>query len=252
MLAVARRKLIRQRSLEFPGALAGFDPSHIAAAGISNGRGFSGVASGANFLSLLSGVVGTLIGAPTASTYGITGPVCNFPGSSATPAATFAGQSTAIEQVATIAAIGFIPSLNAATSSLFNNTTASPGGTWLLYSSTGAIQLSGNGASGGGTSVLTLPAGAPFFVAASMPGAALTTNYLLKRLDTGVVKTDTQTSWTLSASAPNGIYEVGNGVSRSLGGGLAAVMFSPRYMSMQMLLKWSENPWKFWYPGSAD
>jgi hypothetical protein len=255
MLTVVRRNLLRPSGLAYPaGTKPGFDPSHIASAGVSLGHGFSGVAQNANFLSLLSGSVGSITNAPTASMYGTIGPAFTTPGSGQSHSTTFAGQSTAIDFTGTIAVIFQITSLNAATSCLFlsSSNVGTSNGMWLLYNSTANLAFNGPG-SGGANSAITISAGVPYFVAGSRSGNAGTTNVLAMRLDNGVILTDTPASGTLPSNAPNGSYMVGNGgVNRSLNGGVAAVMFSKSFMSMQQLQQWAKNPWKFWYPGVSD
>jgi len=121
----------------------------------------------------------------------------------------------------------------------------------------------GTGASFGGTVGNTgfalFLAGAtyiPYFFALSFfyNGASSLSAGVLKRLDTGSLLTNS-VSTTLSAptAGDGNLYLMNRGAnSRQLDGYLAAAMFNNTFMPLPQLIKWSQNPWSFWYPNNLD
>ena len=232
--------------LAFPaGRAPGFDPTHIAAQGISQGHGFSGIANGASFVNLLSGT-NAARSILTASLNGNIGPALTL-GTVST--ARFSGQSTVNDANVTLASIIWPTSLASSGSILATSTTGTSGWTLNLAITTGVVILRPNGGTSY-TSTLGLAINTPYFVAASTQGTQAV--FLVTNLLTGVTTTQTVTA-SHASTAPNGTYGVGNNSSiNSIVGLVAAAMFAPSYMSISQLLQWAQSPWDFWYPPTVN
>jgi hypothetical protein len=236
--------------LAYPaGATPGFDQSHIASGGITNRRGFSGIATSANFVNVLNGAAGAIVNAPTSAYLGSIGPCTDYPGQGQTHCSTFAGQSTTIDAQATLAAIFQLDAVNAGTNVFFTESGNSNGGYSIGYTATGkptCLALGGTNS----ISTPTLVANIPYFFAVSSQVVGGSCFFVLARLDTGQVLTETQARAVPSAGAPSGIYNVGNTTSspRSPNAKIAAVMFSNQSISLAAIVQWAADPWSFWYP----
>lgn len=245
--------LKRSSPFAFPGGAPGFDSSHPAAQSISIGHGFSGIAKNGGFVNLLSGTRGVNSNGPTSALIGTIGPSLDYSGSTMSTA--FAGQSSVVDGVATIAGIFQLDSIGLAVQSIFCSSSASSTGVLLSINSTGLLTISVPGRNGSLNTTPLLSAGVPYFVAASMVavtgGAA---NIVVVNLATGQVQSVVTTMNTLaSLPAPNGTYFVGQrgAGSSALIGKLATVMFAPQFTSMAQLMAWAADPWSFWYPAKV-
>jgi hypothetical protein len=84
-----------------------------------------------------------------------------------------------------------------------------------------------------------------FFLCISSNGARI--NSVVMDLATGRKWSDSQAQ-AMSPNASDGTYQVGGGRFHLSTTSTAALMWSPTYLSLPQLLKWSEDPWAFWYP----
>lgn len=217
------------------GATPGFDPSHIAAAQTR----FSAVCYGANFISLLNASTGVVTASPTTSLIGLIGRVTIF---TATAVLSFSNQSTNNDATATFAAI-LVPNNNFASQTIFS--TSNNGTTGIDFGvASDKARISSGGVAGSGSVAIT--SGIPIFLAANFNNG--TVNFVIANLATGIIRTDTS-SGSGGPTAPNGTYLIGNGSGGTTPQqtGIAAVMFSARYMPTYQLLQWAANPWSFWY-----
>lgn len=229
--------------LAYPAGYApGYNPSHIAAGGTR----FSGISVPGNFLNILSGKVGTLSGTPTWAVKSYVGPVTYFTSSSAS----FTGQSTANDEACTIGTIVY--PINQNNSCVFSSSGDNAG--WrTIHGGFGAINyqlVAGGVAVTINTGDLVPGEYSPWFLATS---AGLSTScYVVKNLANGKTRFAESTG-PGSTLASNGTYMVGaNTFGQNYYGGIAAVMFSGRYNSLQSLLQWAADPWSFWYPNPGD
>lgn len=220
------------------GVPAGFDPAHIAGRSVW----LSVVAGQGNLIDVQTGRKGTIVsGTPTTSVKGILGMCVNLPSPSqinftGKPAISYAGRTgAAIFSVDSVGAFQYIVGNEAFGSS---HLALDPSGnlTMVGYSSTTVY------------STLVASANVPYFGIVSQNGTS-TTDFLLKNLRTGVVKTErvssgntpvTPTSGTCTLSFPSPVL-----------GNLAAAMWSSQVLTIPEMLKWSERPWDFWYPSRA-
>lgn len=232
--------------LGFPaGRTPGFNPSHPASGGISAGRGFSGVASGGSFRSLITGKVGTLNNTPTGGIKANLGPIVNFTASA--DGLKFAGQSTANDSDFTIGAILSFNTLGSL-SCVFG--TSATGDSLMLHKSAANVLAIRTGGGNQPSDAPALVASVPYFVAVSVTGTgAGTAKYVQTNLSTGVVQTGTGQSAARTPGS-DGTYVVGNWAFFSLPtlGNIAAIMYAPSFISSQQLMQWAQNPWSFWYP----
>ena len=237
------RGIYNRDFLAFPGRAPGFDTTHRAAYGISNGYGFSGIALNGNFINLLSGKPGVIAGTVTGSIDGLFGPVCTFSASGSQ--ITFPGQSTKTNTVVTMACIARGYTGNYAGIFL----TGSNGNGWGIQNNSTSVwgiqTPSNNNISGP-----VISNGTPYFFAAS--GSYAAQNFVVVNLATGKILT-TVSNTSTSSSQPNGTYWVGTqGNGLEWNAGVAAVMFAPSFMSLPALLQWAQRPWDFGYPSSAQ
>lgn len=236
------------QGLSFPaGATPGFDQTHPCAQTMVAGHGFSGVATPAGFMSLLSGRAGVLTGGILGATLGNLGPVTDF--SSSTSTATFPGQSTKVDTVGTMAAIFQFNSLTGGTTALtYSSTTITAGMGLCLLTGSSFLSIIAGGATNA-TSTIAVASSVPYFAIASTSTAS--SNFLLMRLDNGKIVTNSQGPAIPTANNPSGSYQVGNAVSgRPTVGKIAACAFSFTSLSPQQMLVWAQKPWAFWYPTS--
>lgn len=253
------QRIYRRNPLAFPGGRnPGFDPSHIAAAGIAPGHGLSAIASGANMLNLLTAAKGTINGTVTAKVVGNLGQTAGL--NNAGSQLTFPAQSTATDISGTIAIIFQTP--NAFTTNQWFATNIINGGFHLTPNGAGATTQAEFVF--GGTGVTTLQStfpnpiaqNIPYFLAASASstqaaGASATVvNFLLLNLLTGQVQTSTATAAKLTPAAASGTITICQ--SAALMGQVAAAMFAPSFMSLPALLQWAQSPWDFWYPPTVE
>lgn len=233
--------------LVYPGGRArpGFDPSHPAAQGISNGHGISAVASGNTFINLLSGRHGnTGGGGANAGINGYIGPsVVNTAGSFVQ----FTGNSTVLDNAGTLAGIFFPTSLGGGGSPYaFMASSTATSGIELAVLSTGAIRLYAG--SGSVTSTMTpITVNTPWFILASMNAGTLFT-FAATNLATGQIFVESHSGAT-TPTAPNGSYDFCGGGSGTdnLTGQQSAGMYGPAFLSVPQAAQWCADPWSFWY-----
>jgi hypothetical protein len=239
---------LKTNSLAFPGRAPGFDPSHFAAQGMSNGNGFSGVtvAGGSNFINLLSTKAGVFTGSGTGSIFGGAGPVLNLTGSN--NYLSFAGNVSNAPAGQTVGGIGFIQALTSKYP-LFNVGGSAVG--LVLGVNNNVLWCFGE--SGGDiNSSLTLQVNTPYFFAVSVNATLSIENFILVNLLTGQVKTQQMTS-AIGFGFAGGTYLLGNDTfSENWNGGIAAAMYAPNFLSIPQLIQWAQAPWTFWYPRTLD
>lgn len=245
LVLAKRRPLKATNPFAFPGGSPGFNPAHPIANGISAGHGFSGVAMGGTFVSLLTGQKGTNANAPTATVLSGIGPGVNYSASNMN--SQFAGQSTTNDTSITFAGILQIPSIS--TTHYFFATGTGANGIGAYIDAGAFVNINAFGAGNTGNATTKIIAGTPFFVAVSRRGSDGFVNYVSCNLTTGAVSISTRTD-VFSPLAPNGTYIVGN--RNSAGAGLlgveGAVVFCPNFFPMTVLVAFAQDPWSFWYP----
>lgn len=229
------------RWLRPPAGNPGVNPSHFASSGLL----FSGIPVGLGAINLRTGKPGTAAGITAGGVVNPLGPVAVYRSGGQADAHQFSGQDATNYTSNTIAAIC---SFNAvvATQIIFSNA-ASNAGVALTISSAGLLQLTLFGVVAV-SSTITLVANVPYFIVASKNGST-GINWLVMRLDTGVITTAATASNTPNVG--NGTYVMGNGWaggSAPMGGNLAAVMLSSSFLPAAQLRRWAADPWAFWYP----
>lgn len=233
----------RRNLLAYPaGVKPGFDPAHLAARGMQSAYGLAGVASGGNFIDLLSGRPGTIIGSisPVIDTIG---PCTLQTTQSGAPRITFSAKAAVASHTVTVAAIFRIMNGSTGTHGIFSDNTG--GNCWIFSTSSFNAGLWIGGAGPYVISGATLTVGVPYFVAIS--SNKLTNNYVIVNLDTGATRSGTF-AMTGSLSASSGTYVLAKQSAEPMLGNVAAVMFSPSLLSLDQLRQWAKEPWAFWYP----
>jgi hypothetical protein len=246
-LALARTRLItRPRGpFAFPGTAPGFDMTHPAAKTNGTARTYSVIARSGNFINLMNGKQATLSGTPTADTLSGIGPCTGVTG---TQSVIYADQSNAVDAAVTFAAILQLNSVPAVTTVYLNNGSNNEGGKMAIgHSGAAVLQL----IAWGGTTVastLTISASIPYFIAVTNNAAS--SYFVMRRLDNGVLRTDTQTKAIAAAGPPTlNSFEMGNaGTTRPMTGRMACGMYTPASLTLAELVQWSADPWSFWYP----
>lgn len=228
--------------LLFPGGRARFNPAHVASKG---GKvRFSAVASGKSFVNLLKGRVGTVGGSPAPVASTVLGQTLNFQGAS--DVAEFSGQSVANDAAVTIATIVQFSATASAFQVIFVSSLTS-GGVSLYLSSSGSpiVEWLGGGSF---NSNFNLSPNIPYFIIASGTAATGIT-FQFQRLDNGQIVFNGTTAGSATPGAPDGTYQIANNTnfSQPLLGRMSAIMFSGAAISQGDFLKWSQDPWSFWY-----
>lgn len=240
-MGIASRQLRNPNPLGFPGGvLPGFDPSHVASRKIA----FSCVASGANFVNILTGATGIVTsGTPTASMLGSIGPSVNFP---------LAGDQIKVPGVAIDNVTGTMASIFVHTGQNFPSliTSGSTGSAEVTFGLDPLVLNLNGWAHASIDSVVAVTAlGVPYFAAVSWDANGV--NFILVNLATGQTFADTIGSTTFSGAA-DGFYLLGvGGGGNAPQGGVATGMCSGYKMSSQELRQWAQDPWTFWYPRRA-
>jgi hypothetical protein len=237
--------------LAYPSGIAyGFNSNQIAAAGISSNHGFSGIAQPNNFLDILTSATGTQSQfrvPPIYSSDSYVGPYANYSGS-VVAEDIWTGNSTSND---TAAVMGAIVELDSSPSDggIIQSTYTPGTGWWLGYQPDGGSGLYIEGAQPAFTELLLAP-NTPYFVAASIQSGN-TINAVTVNLNTGVLQTYSG-STTVTSSAPDGTYTVGNkgGDYYPFTGNIATAMWGPSYLTLSQLETWAQNPWQFWYPAA--
>lgn len=231
-------------SLAYPCSGAGFDPTHLAARSCQ----FSAIASGGNFVNVLTGRIGTIVngtGAPVFACKGRIGPAVNLPTTAGTGYITMAGDAATPIAVTMGAIVQMNVSQQATAQTIFNSSDTVATGCQIRASlTTGALAAVAGALV---TSGIVLTAGIPYFVAASI--VANIFNFVVCRLDTGQVFTATSAT-APTFSAPDGTFVIGNGASHAAetNACIAAVMFARNFLTLPQLVAWAGDPWAFWYP----
>lgn len=236
-------------SLAFPaGRAPGFDQSHIAAQGISNGYGFSAVASGKTYINLLSGGPFTTPSQfPAAATISGLGP-CGLFTTTAQVCAIGANQSTATPPGITVGAIVQFAGTGDGTFCAVIGVNSGHASQFGMAGSSKNLYFYNNAAS---TSSFTIATGVPYFIAASMQPSS-TVNFVAVNLQTGQLLSSTTTTGA-SLAALSALPQIGLdlGDSHTADAYIAAAMLAPSFMSLQALITWAADPWSFWYPQLA-
>jgi hypothetical protein len=245
--------LIRpRRTLQYPaGSAPGFDPSHVASQNITPGHGLSAVAvAGGKMMSLLRGRPCTNAAVNVSGAInGVVGPSITSTGG-ASNSITDAGNAAVVDTGQTLAAI------------IYHNTQANGPvfvGSGTVYASAWYLSMDGateqlNAYTASGTlSGIVLNNNEPYFIAASNDGNNL--NFIAKSLTTGRVQTSTVTG-TAGTNATgftsSGTYTIGSDTfGHQVQYPIAAVSYTPAFLSSSELLAWSVDPWAFWYPNKT-
>jgi hypothetical protein len=247
-MSVASR-IVRRNPFAYPGGLPGLDLTHPAAAGLSNGLGFSAVwLANGTFVDLVAGLSFTAISSslPTKSTLGALGP-CGLVNATTQPVQT-SGQSMLTPTALTMAAIvqfagagdgntNTVISTNNA-SGHFNQFGRAPSSSNFQYFYNNAVIASN----------YVLSTGIPYFIATSVLSSSKV-NHVATNLLTGqIFSTATTTSTTLGASSASPRIGEDFGSGHYAAAYIAAAMMSVKFMPMPALLAWAADPWSFWYP----
>lgn len=216
----------------------GFDPWHVAAKGIEDRHGFSGIATANNFINLVTGTVGAVTGATQTTVINKNGLATRWPTEALNTYYNFPGTLTT-DLVATMAIIATFES--APTRAYL----------WTDTSSNGGFRLDAQGfvmnfvlavAHG-----LTVPTNVPFFYAASKTPTAV--NFVILNLTTGNLQTAVVANAS-TALIPGGAFQcVGSFTgNETVVGTTSAAMWAPVALSISELRAWCADPWAFWYP----
>ena len=241
-----RPSLILRRGLAFPGGKfqPGFDPTHVAASGISSGNGISVISlGGTKMINLLNGQGPNTYTADSGNILSVLGPSTYFN----TQGNTFTGQAsnglTGITYAAIVqftAVAGAYQTIIQCSSNIFG----------LNADTTVAFYL----ASGEASSGITPVANTPYFIAASVYNNAANSAicaFLVMNLRTGKIQTASVTSTNNLIASANGTVAVGNnGNIQFTQGYMAAAMYAPAVVSLSAMLQWAADPWGFWYPSN--
>ena len=248
----ARALIVPRNPLTFPGRAPGFNPSHPAAKGILPGFGFSGVASGANFINLLTGAPLTPAVAVdiSAKIFGSIGPAVVFNNNDSVVESL--GNAVKNPLSCTMAVV-FICNTLANTSLLLSTMNSGGGGNggYIFFIDTNNKI---NCSIPGGTNITSAAAitnNIPYFALGSSNSGA--TNIVIKRIDNGEFFSTVGGGLTPQTVTFNGSYSIGGWQGTSgfqSRSSLAAAMWAPSYLTMPQCLAWAAAPWDFWYPPS--
>lgn len=217
----------------FPTTRAGFSNNHP----LSGGAKLSCVAYNANFINLMTGLPGTLTGAPT---YGMDATAGPFVKCATAVHVSFPSFPTAFPKVTFAAIVKGV-----AAKSFINTATTDTG--WRLGT--------------GGASVMELTAAG---IVLRSSGLTVSTtdwslvmcsadislaNFLVKNLATGKTQTAVTLGSGSTANASNGTAEICNDAFNAFNAtGIAAGYIGNQLLSLQQLQQIAERPWEFWYP----
>ena len=242
-------------SLAYPtGSIAGFNPSHIAAANCH----FSGVAQTGGFLDLTAGLRGVAAGTPASLINGTLGPATTY--TTTSDITSFANKPTTADQGYTFGCIFILTDVTANTRFLISNSNSGSGHSLAMTSGGGLnLALAANGVSTVNSGFIPT-VNTPYFFAGSLwnlGATGRTANFVLTNLLTGQVKTAVGTQGTIvSATAPTpGTYTIGNRNGQALLGSISAAMGASvanigEQLPMSALVQWAHDPWSFWYPNN--
>jgi hypothetical protein len=241
---------ISQNRLGYPGRSPGFDGSHPASV---NAR-FSAIAGSSNFLTTFALSKATL--GATAPTFGLDGALgpCGIFTSAVNPLSgcNFSGQFAGLDLVATSAAIIRLSNLTAFNAIFSSNQNNNTNGYLLTVSPSGEPQFQLPGFVAAPTNSTDFPnfvtVGVPYFIVVSVVSGRV--NLLSLNLNTGQIKTATQTGNAYTAAAGNGTMGIGVNHENAYVavGNIAAVMYSGTFLTLPQMTQWAQDPWAFWYP----
>lgn len=235
--------LLKPERFRFPGnALPGFDPAHPAGRpGFASNIVFSGVLRPGRAFNLTPIAPGRPF-----NSLGATYPVHNVIGPTIKWGA-FVGQLT-------IGGVSNIPNMTSGTlAAIFLaggsivvalNDGGSTGASFVLNGK--KFGLNSGSVGGQTTSDMFSADGDPVFAAASWTNTTGNANFVCRNLQTGRVVLDVGTLPNFGAATGTVTMKCGSAAAANLG--FAAVMASYAGLSAAELLKWSEDPWSFWYP----
>jgi len=245
--------VLRHRSLlSYPGGMqAGFSSAHVGSKGSVR---FSGVANGASFRNILTGEYPNTVSGTTFSRFGHLGTTLNI-GSSDTVA--FSGMPTATPVSVTAAGIFQVSAIGTFRAVIGGNG-ADNGSSLVLFGCSDLNQVLARIGSSNiyAANFPTMIVDVPYFSAVSYNSTSGIANFVLARLDTGQIYTDSQSAGAGLTLASDGTYLVGQWAGTGLGltGNIATAMYSENgHLSINELTKWARDPWSFWYtPSSLD
>jgi hypothetical protein len=230
------------KSLVNPGRRAKLDLTHPAAQNLR----FAGIAASGNFINMFQGSRGTVAGTPSALSSPHIGQATTYTGS--TDNSTFAGQLTAADPSATIAAI-FIFTGTTNFRTVFLNSVGNTGWTLQVQNTTNTVNFGAQGSAQVVGPVVS--PNIPYFVVGSSNPGAIVNNagIVVRRLDTGAMTVVGNGNGLGNSGATSGTYQVGNDTtnSRPLTGSIAAVMYSATNLTIPQMVKMADDPWGFWY-----
>ena len=235
-----------RNQLAFPvGRAPGFDPMHIAAAGMSSGNALSAVTTvNRGMVNLLTGKPLTIVGSPNTQVISPLGPssLINTSGQEYT-ASILSSTPTAVTEAAIIMLVAY-------NASGYQFIVAGNNNSAMLYATEG-INNQHVGIFLGGTNFTTFASqlNVPYFVACSVaPSKQIA--FVIVNLLNGSLFTQTITGVNLPAGN-GGTIAVANDPGSTadiLNGYVAAAMYSTNYVSSNALRAWAADPWAFWYP----
>ncbi len=259
--------LSNYRTLAFPvGRAPGVDLGHIAFNGVGNSNSLkhlvlSAVANpaAAGFLRLNNTYgtdpnLGTQSGSATAGVDKAIGSFWNSATSGGAQKYQWAMSASTIGNVALPATLAVICRPTSTATSLALSIGASSGiaVAGLVINTTGTCVDFNFGNQNNNFTSLVVTANQPYLMIVSVVAALGVMNGLLLNLATGKVLTQTLAS---SAGGGNcfagGNINIGNWVlsnTLSFPGSIAAAMIIPKFMSINDMLVWAQDPWSFWYP----
>ncbi len=239
----------------FPcGVAPGFNSAHPAAQNAT----LAAVAQNGNFIDLLSGLRGTITGAPVANIQGVIGPNVKFGGG--TDNIAFSGKRSygvnAAPLADTMAVIMMVNSSAAQQAFLSLGTSGVDSSYSFLATATSNTVFSvGHQGLALASSTWAGALSVPLFIAASQSltsatGATQTANIVAVRLDTGQIFANSTTNAAYTAGSRNGTFNIGSrgASSQPSTANIAAVIASDQFMSLPALVQWAADPWLLWYP----
>jgi hypothetical protein len=222
--------------------LAGFDPSHVAGKNVF----VSALSVGSNFLSLLNGARGTLVGTPTAPAYdSLIGRATAFTSAQATQFSSYTTTPAAVTFGAIIrtgALAGFDPLLSTGSNAAGFAFYASRSGDVAIDCFAGGTVHSGFG----------LVNNTAYFIVGSFDQTTTSWSFAVCNLLNGSIKSSKGSTNPTPTNTYNGLFNIGSFQGNQCQSTLAAAMHSTKFLSVNELLQWAEDPWSFWFPSSVS
>jgi hypothetical protein len=235
----------RRSFLNYPGGFPGFNEGHPAARGIGQGVGFVGIAYQDNFLNVLDGGVGTVVGSSTPQLTDF-GRAMTF---AANALLSFPGFRAANDAANTIAAI-YKP-VSSSNTFLFQNSSTGSGVSFKMDTvGVNGLQFDPWGGSPALSTLVPVNGHTQFMAMSTDYSTAA--YFIIADFNTGSVQIVSTTPPAVP-TPPNGTYVVGNAntINVGAGGSLHALMFSPTFMSIAEMVQWAYDPWSLWYPSAS-